>query len=130
MNIALNPAASFGNPFTWLFKKASAVTAARMTVIPAVGDMHCIQKGATLVVPRPMHREIVCLRGSLWITHDRDPRDVTLEPGQSYRADRNARLLIHALDNAELRLISAAWSKALNACADLPHQPTSRGIHL
>ncbi len=107
MNIALNPAASFGSPFTRLFKKVSAVTAKRLTVIPAVGEMHCIQKGATLVVPRPMHHEIVCLRGSLWITHDRDPRDVTLEPGQSYCADRKARMLIHALDNAELRLIES-----------------------
>lgn len=104
MNIALDPAASFGNPFTRLFKKASAVVP-RVTVIPAVGDMHCIQKGATLVVPRPMHREIVCLRGSLWITHDGDPRDITLEAGQSYRADRNARMLVQALDSAELRLI-------------------------
>ena len=108
MNIALKPAASFRGPFARLFEKASAVKTARMTVIPAVGDRHSIQKGAILVVPRPMHREIVCLSGSLWITHDGDPKDTTLEAGQSYRADRNGRMLVQALDSAELRLIESS----------------------
>ena len=104
MTFTLDTAASFGNPFTRLFKKASAA-APSVTVTPAEADVHCLRKGATLVVSHPMHCEILCRCGSLWVTHDGDPRDITLDAGQSYRADRNARMLVHALDSAELLLI-------------------------
>jgi hypothetical protein len=105
MNISLNLAAGIGSPFARSFWRASCAARARMLVLPAAGDNHFLQKGAVLAVPRPMHREIECLRGSLWITHDGDPRDVILEKGEVYRPDRDARMLVQALAEAEFKFI-------------------------
>ncbi len=38
-----------------------------------------------------------CRSGSVWITHDGDPRDVVLQPNESHRIDRGARLTVHAV---------------------------------
>lgn len=67
---------------------------------PAPGALHELQKGATLVIERPAGVELKCLCGNVWITHDGDPRDVVLSPGGSYRADRDSRMLVHALEPA------------------------------
>ncbi|HSV81697.1 MAG TPA: DUF2917 domain-containing protein [Ramlibacter sp.] len=41
--------------------------------------------------------EVRCERGSLWITHDGDCKDVVLAPGQSYQAERDERMHLFAL---------------------------------
>ena len=38
-----------------------------------------------------------CATGSVWITHDGDPRDVILVGGETYRADRSDALHLFAL---------------------------------
>ena len=38
-----------------------------------------------------------CSRGSVWITHDGDPKDVILEGGETYRAVRTDALHLFAL---------------------------------
>ena len=103
MNIAFNPKASIAHPFFWLALK-SLVRPTRVTIIPAVGDMQSLQKGATLAVDKPLYCEVVCLQGALWITHDGDTRDIVLEAGQHYAVDCAARMLVHALDSARIRL--------------------------
>jgi DUF2917 family protein len=104
MNIALAAIASLGGRFAPPIK-ASATKTSSLMLAPEKGKKHCIPKRAVLAIAHPMHRNIECLHGSLWITHDGDPRDVVLEGGQSYLPDRDARMLILALENAELRLI-------------------------
>jgi hypothetical protein len=52
------------------------------------------------------NREVVlrCASGSLWITHDGDCKDVTLEPRQSYRPDRDGAMRLHALQPCVLEI--------------------------
>jgi hypothetical protein len=44
--------------------------------------------------------EVRCARGSLWITHDGDPKDVILAPGESYRAERREAMHVFATQPA------------------------------
>jgi len=45
-------------------------------------------------------------RGSLWITQERDRRDIVLEAGDSFRLDRNGVALVKAWDDTVLSLAS------------------------
>jgi hypothetical protein len=104
MNIAIAAIASLGRRFVPP-TKASATKTSCLMLAADKGKKHCIPKRTILVIAHPMHRKIECLHGLLWITYDGDPRDVVLDGGQSYLPDRDARMLIQALENAELRLI-------------------------
>jgi hypothetical protein len=48
--------------------------------------------------------EVRCKRGRLWITHDGDPKDLVLEPDESYTAERGARMTLHALQPCEMEM--------------------------
>jgi hypothetical protein len=57
-----------------------------------------VRQGRTQEIPRAGKRMTVhCRDGEAWITHDGDPRDVLLQPRQSYTADRGERMTLHAL---------------------------------
>lgn len=103
MAIALHPAVRSAPSFSWPWRKSRAAES-RLTMIAAVGAMHDIQKGATLVVQKPAHHDVTCLQGVLWITHDGDTKDIVLDAGEHYEVERPTRMLIHALDNARIRL--------------------------
>ena len=45
-----------------------------------------------------------CTDGSVWITHDGDPKDVVLGPGDSYSARRPASMLVHALRSSAVEM--------------------------
>ena len=47
---------------------------------------------------------ICCGAGSLWITHDGDPKDVILVPGESYRAEREDAMHLFALADCLLEV--------------------------
>ena len=47
---------------------------------------------------------VVCDRGSLWITHDGDPKDVILYGGEMYRADREDPMHVFALQDCLLEI--------------------------
>lgn len=68
--------------------------------------------GATRELPRAEGQMTVhCRSGSVWITHDGDPRDVVLQPNQSHRVDRGERLTAHAMQGdcgLELQVDSTA----------------------
>ena len=64
MTIALHPTVHTGHSVSRLWR-TSRVAEKGLTMIPVVGNMHDIQKGATLVVHEPAHREVTCLQGAL-----------------------------------------------------------------
>lgn len=47
---------------------------------------------------------ITCLRGTVWITQDRDLRDIVLTPGQSFVLDRNGLALVFAFKDAAIHV--------------------------
>jgi hypothetical protein len=57
-----------------------------------------LESGKSEAVPQPACCVLVrCTDGSVWITHDGDPKDVVLGPGESYSAPRPGSMLVHAL---------------------------------
>jgi hypothetical protein len=45
-----------------------------------------------------------CGRGSVWITHDGDPKDVILVGGESYRAEREDAMHVFALQPSVIEI--------------------------
>lgn len=90
-------------PFAAFFR-SPAPSLAAPRAMPAAAPVLTLQAGTTLAVTHPRGQRIECLRGSLWLTHDGDPKDVVLAAGDCYTADRDARLLVYGLDAAELRI--------------------------
>jgi hypothetical protein len=71
-------------------------------IAPAGAAPLALGKGATRAVQRPEGVTIECQRGCLWLTHDGDPRDVVLCAGQRYTSLLGQRLLVHALEDAQV----------------------------
>ena len=59
-------------------------------------------RGRSLALARPQGRLVRCDRGCIWLTHDGDPRDIVLAAGEAHRCDRDAPLIVHALDDARV----------------------------
>ena len=55
---------------------------------------------------------ILCREGALWVTLDDDPRDVVLEPGESFLSTQHRRALIYALAASSLTLAIAPAATA------------------
>jgi len=64
------------------------------------GDIHRIDNGLGL--------RIEALSGNLWITIDRDIRDVLLKAGEGFDIDRPGQTLVSALDDARFVVLGAA----------------------
>ncbi|RYF15368.1 MAG: DUF2917 domain-containing protein [Comamonadaceae bacterium] len=47
---------------------------------------------------------VFCTTGSLWITHDGDPKDVILYGGERYRAQREDAMHVFALQDCQLEI--------------------------
>lgn len=47
---------------------------------------------------------ICCSSGSLWITHDGDPKDVFLSSGESYRADNARPMNVFAMQDCVMEI--------------------------
>ena len=71
---------------------AHRAAAVRVVVLPMNG---------TFDVERPYGCGIQCVRGSLWITHIGDGRDVVVEAGSSFIGDRDRPMFVQALTPAE-----------------------------
>jgi hypothetical protein len=64
-----------------------------------------LARGVSEVVPQAASCALVrCTAGSVWITHDGDPKDVVLGPGDSYEAPRPAAMLLHALQPCAIEM--------------------------
>ena len=103
MNLALNtiPGYSFFLPTAF---GAARRLAARPRVIEASDSLQKLQKGGTLTIDHATSAKVICLEGSLWITHDGCSKDIFLDSGEHYIASSAARMLVHALKNSQLRL--------------------------
>ena len=64
-----------------------------------------LAKGRIRRVHRPLGQRVDCLTGTLWVTQDGDPRDIVLNPGDSFVFDQRGDALISALDDARFLLL-------------------------
>ncbi len=94
--------------FSFFFPANSETTrraAAHHGVAKARGNLHQLQKNATLVIDQAARAEVSCIEGTLWITHDGFSKDIVLEAGERYIASSSARMLVHSLAYSQLRLV-------------------------
>lgn len=69
-----------------------------------VSRTQSLAKSALLRIERPLDAVVQCSRGTVWVTHDGDPKDVVLVAGESYRSRSAARLIVQALEDSDLSL--------------------------
>lgn len=67
-----------------------------------------IARQQILRLPAALGQRIECLEGCIWITMDRDRRDVVVAAGEAFTADRHQRVLVHALQPSCVRLLRPA----------------------
>ena len=60
----------------------------------------------------PRARRVVCESGSLWITMDRDPRDILIDAGETFTPEPGRRVIVYALSAATLRVEHDAPTRA------------------
>jgi hypothetical protein len=78
--------------------------------VPAPHHRGAAPRHAVHVLPRsgfhgeshPLGLTLHCISGCVWLTHDRDSRDIVLEAGESHTCDRDTRLVVHALEAARI----------------------------
>jgi len=61
----------------------------------------------TVSIERPQGCRVQCVRGSVWITHVGDGRDVVVEAGTTFIGDRQAPMFIQALAPTEFIVTGA-----------------------
>ena len=92
-------------------------------------DGLCLKPKQLLKVHAGAGHAIVCHTGSLWVTQQRDWRDVVLEAGQSFTLDRDGLTLVQALAQSTVSVAppgTRPWFAAVQA-AVLP-SPAAIGI--
>lgn len=70
--------------------------------------IHSIARQQILRLPAALGQRIECLEGCVWITMDRDRRDVVVAAGEVFTADRHQRVLVHALQPSCVRWLRPA----------------------
>ena len=57
-----------------------------------------LPKRSVFTVPDGAGVGIECRSGSIWVTLDRDPRDIVLAPGERFESAEHRRVLVSALE--------------------------------
>ena len=107
----------------WASQLSAGLVAA--AAVHAAADVRLVRRGAPqpnepvgrplrlgahdlLRVRRGVGLEIRALDGHLWVTQDNDPRDVVLRPGETFRPDRNGRVLVAPLGTTAHVVVTAS----------------------
>lgn len=83
-----------------------ALSNQRAAVAAAVPVVHDLAAGELLSTRLGSLRSVECLRGSVWLTIDNDPRDVVLKAGESFHAKPTDRVIVQALAAARVRCLA------------------------
>ena len=77
------------------------------TTIALRGEAVRLGKGALHTIEDLSGLQMACSEGSLWLTLDNDPRDIILEPGESFFTTEHRRGLVYAFKPSRFTLRSA-----------------------
>lgn len=69
-------------------------------------------RGELVRIPRSTGMTIAVHSGSVWLTQDRDPRDIVLSPGDSFEIDENELTVVQALETTRFLLLPAVGRPA------------------
>jgi len=113
MDIAFNPAARWSELTAWFMgrpaatarPKATMATRRDLRVSLGSPERH-IAAGGTLRVAQPEGTEVVCLTGTLWITHDGEETDHIVVAGKPYVARHGGEMLVHAISPSHCLVIA------------------------
>ncbi len=86
---------------------------------------------AVFTVPDAAGVGIECRSGAVWVTLDRDPRDIVLEPGERFEGAEHRRMLVSALASSCITVTAArpaAMALARPAAAWSPWRLGLRGM--
>jgi len=101
--VALNPLARMQSAVAALAHEmltAPPQRTPRRTTGPAAEMLRTLPARAAVTVEQPLGLDVVCIKGTLWITHDDDILDHVIESGGTYTAKRSGRMLIQAMTDA------------------------------
>jgi hypothetical protein len=71
-------------------------------------DGLCLKSNQVLKVRGGSGHTIICHSGSVWVTQDRDRRDIVLGAGESFALDRNGLTLVQAFEQSAISIAPAA----------------------
>ena len=76
-----------------------------------------LPKGGLFRIHNGQGRRVECPAGCLWLTQERDPRDIVLEAGEGFTVDRAGNTFLSALSDSSFVLLDAAQSPAQKPAA-------------
>jgi hypothetical protein len=86
---------------------------------------NALRHGAWVALRGQAGRRVECLAGSVWVTQDRDRRDIVLVAGQGFTLDRPGMAVVSALSDARFAVRDAAGPSAAVVSAGREPQPCS-----
>jgi len=72
----------------------------------SAGPRRFLRRRDTLVLDHAAGTVIAVERGCLWVTLERDPRDIVLLQGMRFEIDRNGKTIVAAEEDSRLRIIT------------------------
>lgn len=92
-------------------------------------DGLCLKRKQVVKVHGGLGHSIVCERGSVWVTQERDARDIVLRAGESFTLDREGLALVLALEPGAIHIAQAeSLSRATRLAAFLKSALSGAGF--